>query len=99
MTNLADAPRKLLKELRLFDVFALATGAPLSAGLFLLPGPAFASAGPAVVLAYLLAAIPLYVLEFVYPYNAQLSPTTICIRSSCLICGRVIRSPTQAPSC
>lgn len=59
MTTTADAPRRLKKELRLFDVFALATGATLSAGLFLLPGPAFARSGPAVVLAYLLAAVPL----------------------------------------
>lgn len=50
---------KLKKELGLFDVFALATGATLSAGLFLLPGPAFAQAGPAIVLCYLLAAVPL----------------------------------------
>lgn len=50
---------KLKKELRLFDVFALATGATLSAGLFLLPGPAFAQAGPAMILAYMLAAVPL----------------------------------------
>lgn len=53
------APIKLKKELGLFDVFALATGATLSAGLFLLPGPAFAQAGPAIILCYLLAAIPL----------------------------------------
>jgi len=50
---------RLKKELGLFDVFALATGATLSAGLFLLPGPAFAQAGPAIVLCYLLAAVPL----------------------------------------
>ncbi|HIG10304.1 MAG: amino acid permease [bacterium] len=53
------APPKLKKELGLFDVYALATGATLSAGLFLLPGPAFAMAGPGMVLAYLVAAIPL----------------------------------------
>ncbi|MCA8979132.1 MAG: amino acid permease [Planctomycetes bacterium] len=50
---------KLKKELRLFDVYALATGATLSGGLFLLPGPAFAAAGPAMVLCYLLAALAL----------------------------------------
>lgn len=59
MTDSTAAPQKLRKELRLFDVFALATGATLSAGLFLLPGPAFAQAGPAVILAYMLAAVPL----------------------------------------
>ena len=50
---------KLAKELGLFDVFALATGATLSGGLFLLPGFATAQSGPAVVLCYLLAGVPL----------------------------------------
>ena len=52
-------PKLLKKELGFFSVFALATGATLSAGFFLLPGYAAAQAGPAVPLAYLLAAIPL----------------------------------------
>lgn len=53
-------PRKRLKkELRLLDVYAVATGATLSSGFFLLPGPAAGMVGPAVVLAYLIAAIPL----------------------------------------
>jgi amino acid transporter/mannitol/fructose-specific phosphotransferase system IIA component (Ntr-type) len=52
------APR-LHRELGLRDVYAIATGATLSAGLFLLPGPAAAQAGPAVVLAYLIAAVPM----------------------------------------
>jgi amino acid transporter/mannitol/fructose-specific phosphotransferase system IIA component (Ntr-type) len=40
-------------------VFSVATGATLSAGLFLLPGLAAQMAGPAIVLCYLLAVIPL----------------------------------------
>jgi len=51
--------KPLKKELRLIDVYAIATGATLSAGFFLLPGIAAAQAGPAIVLAYLLAALPL----------------------------------------
>lgn len=51
--------KRLKKELRLIDVYAIATGATLSAGFFLLPGLAAAEAGPALVLAYMLAAIPL----------------------------------------
>ncbi len=55
-----DTPtRRLRKQLGLADVYAIATGATLSAGLFLLPGLAAAEAGPAVVLAYALAAVPL----------------------------------------
>ncbi len=48
---------KLKKELRLFDVYALSTGAMFSSGFFLLPGLAAAKAGPAVILAYLIAGI------------------------------------------
>ncbi len=48
---------KLKKSLTLFDVYAISTGAMFSSGFFLLPGIAFAQAGPAVFLAYLLAAI------------------------------------------
>lgn len=51
--------KRLKKELRLKDVYAIATGATLSAGFFLLPGIAAVEAGPALVLAYLLAAIPM----------------------------------------
>ena len=54
-----SAKKRLKKELRLRDVYAIATGATLSAGFFLLPGIAATEAGPALVLAYLLAALPL----------------------------------------
>jgi amino acid transporter/mannitol/fructose-specific phosphotransferase system IIA component (Ntr-type) len=49
----------LKKQLGLWDVYALATGATLSSGFFLLPGLAAASAGAAIPLAYLLAAFVL----------------------------------------
>jgi amino acid transporter/mannitol/fructose-specific phosphotransferase system IIA component (Ntr-type) len=51
--------KRLKKELKLIDVYAIATGTTLSAGFFLLPGIAAGFAGPAVILAYLIAAIPL----------------------------------------
>lgn len=51
--------RRLKKELGLFDVYAVATGTTLSAGFFLLPGLAAEQVGPALVLAYVLAAVPL----------------------------------------
>ena len=51
--------KRLKKELGLIDVYAIATGTTLSAGFFLLPGLAASSAGPALILAYLIAAIPL----------------------------------------
>ncbi len=51
--------KKLKKSLSLFNVYTLATGATLSSGFFLLPGLAAKEAGPAVVLSYMLALVPL----------------------------------------
>lgn len=45
------------KALHLIDVFSISTGAMISSGLFVLPGLAFAKAGPAMILSYLLAAL------------------------------------------
>lgn len=47
----------LRKQLGMLDVFALAAGAMISSGLFILPAIAYSKAGPAVILAYLLASI------------------------------------------
>lgn len=49
--------KRLSKNLTLFDVYAISTGAMFSSGFFLLPGLATAQAGPSAVLAYLLAGI------------------------------------------
>ena len=51
------ARNKLKKDLGLFDVFAISTGAMFSSGFFLLPGIASHYTGPSVFLAYLLAGI------------------------------------------
>jgi len=48
---------KLKKELKLMDIFSIATGAMISSGLFILPGLAHAKAGPAVVVSYFLAGL------------------------------------------
>lgn len=48
---------RLKKDLGLFDVFAISTGAMFSSGFFLLPGIASHYTGPSVFLAYLLAGI------------------------------------------
>jgi amino acid transporter/mannitol/fructose-specific phosphotransferase system IIA component (Ntr-type) len=48
---------KLSKELGLVHIFAIASGAMISSGLFILPGLAHARAGPAVVLSYFLAGL------------------------------------------
>ena len=52
-----DKPQLLEKQLGLWDIYALATGASLSSGFFLLPGLAAAGAGPAIPIAYLLAGL------------------------------------------
>ncbi|TKG89853.1 amino acid permease [Puteibacter caeruleilacunae] len=49
--------RRLKKDLGLFDVFAISTGAMFSSGFFLLPGIASNFTGPSVFLAYLLAGV------------------------------------------
>lgn len=51
--------KRLKKELSLFKIYAVATGATLSSGFFLLPGLAAGQAGPAVIVSYLLAALHL----------------------------------------
>ena len=48
---------RLKKDLGLFDVYAISTGAMFSSGFFLLPGLAAAQAGPSVVLAYFFAGL------------------------------------------
>jgi amino acid transporter/mannitol/fructose-specific phosphotransferase system IIA component (Ntr-type) len=48
---------RLKKELGLFDVFSISTGAMFSSGFFLLPGLASQYTGPSVFLAYLLAGL------------------------------------------
>ena len=47
----------LKKQLRAYDVFSIAAGAMISSGLFVLPGIAFAKAGPAIIFAYGLAGL------------------------------------------
>ena len=47
----------LKKDLGLVHVFCVATGAMISSGLFILPGLAFAKAGPAVIVSYIIAGI------------------------------------------
>lgn len=49
--------QELKKELGLLDTYAIATGATLSSGFFLLPGLAAVAVGSAVPLAYLLAGL------------------------------------------
>ncbi len=47
----------LKKQLGLFSVFSIAAGAMISSGLFVLPGLAFAKAGPSIVISYFLAGL------------------------------------------
>mgnify|MGYP006271968041 CR=1 FL=1 len=51
------ADTALKKDLTLYDVYAISTGAMFSSGFFLLPGIAAAETGPSVILAYLVAGL------------------------------------------
>ena len=46
---------ELKKGLRLGHVFCIASGAMINSGLFVLPGLAYARAGPVIVISYVLA--------------------------------------------
>ncbi len=48
---------KLKRTLKLIDIFSIASGAMVSAGIFLLPGIAFKKCGPSVFIAYLIAGL------------------------------------------
>lgn len=48
---------KLKKTLGLVDVFCIAVGAMISAGIFLLPGVAFLHIGPAIIFSYILGGL------------------------------------------
>ena len=54
---MASSTDSLKKDLTLYDVYAISTGAMFSSGFFLLPGIAAAETGPSVILAYLVAGI------------------------------------------
>lgn len=57
--GMVDGPtgETLSREIGLFGVFSIAAGAMISSGLFVLPGLAFAYAGPAVIISYALASL------------------------------------------
>ena len=55
---LLDKSKQMKKELSLFNIYTIATGATIASGFFLLPGIAFAQAGQAMVISYIIAAIP-----------------------------------------
>ncbi len=56
---MAESTGKLKKVLGLVDVYAISTATTLSGGIFLLPGLAAESAGPALILSYFIATLPL----------------------------------------
>ena len=47
----------LNKSLKAFDIFSISIGAMISAGIFVLPGAAFAQVGPAVICSYCFAGV------------------------------------------
>lgn len=57
MSSTPHSAPSLEKKFGLWAVFAIASGAMISSGLFVLPGLAFRHAGPAMILAYALAGV------------------------------------------
>jgi amino acid transporter/mannitol/fructose-specific phosphotransferase system IIA component (Ntr-type) len=55
-----ETSKRLKKELTLFNISTIGIGATIASGFFLLPGLAAAQAGPAVILSYLIAAVPVF---------------------------------------
>jgi amino acid transporter/mannitol/fructose-specific phosphotransferase system IIA component (Ntr-type) len=53
-----SSSKRLKKELTFFNIYTIATGATIASGFFLLPGIAFSQAGSAMILSYIIAAIP-----------------------------------------
>ena len=47
----------LKRELGLFEVFCIASGAMISSGLFVLPGLAYVKTGASVIISYLIASL------------------------------------------
>ncbi|MGC9454109.1 MAG: amino acid permease [Phycisphaerae bacterium] len=56
-TPTTPKPLPLERKLEFWEVFCLASGGMISSGLFVLPGLAFAQAGPAMIVAYALAGV------------------------------------------
>jgi amino acid transporter len=48
---------RLKRELGLLDIFCIASGAMISSGLFILPGLAYAEAGPTILISYVIAGL------------------------------------------
>ena len=53
----SEGKNSLRRELGLLDIVCIASGAMISSGLFILPGLAFAKAGPAVLISYGIASL------------------------------------------
>jgi basic amino acid/polyamine antiporter, APA family len=53
-----DESKRLKKDLSLVNIYSIATGATIASGFFLLPGLAYQQTGSAMILSYLIAAIP-----------------------------------------
>lgn len=54
---MSEQRQELERDLGLYSVFAVATGAMIGSGIFILPGLAMAESGPAVILAFVIAGI------------------------------------------
>src|SRR4030065_169178 len=77
---------KLKQDLNLLNVFCIASGAMISSGLFILPGMAYAKAGPSVIVCYFLAGLLLL------PGMLSLAEMTTAMPKAGGDCFTIIRS-------
>jgi len=70
----ADTPPQLKRSIRLIDLVMLGAGAAMGASIFSVFGPAAAIAGSGVVVAVLLAALPMVLFGLVYGFMASVMP-------------------------
>lgn len=77
---------ELKKTLGLVHIFCITSGAMISSGLFVLPGIAYAKAGPAIIISYLLAGL------LVLPGMLSLVEMTTAMPKAGADCYGVIRS-------
>lgn len=57
MLRIGDDSMNLKKELGFWDIFSISSGAMISSGIFVLPGIAFAKAGPSIILSYMIGGL------------------------------------------
>jgi APA family basic amino acid/polyamine antiporter len=76
MSQDTPAPRALKRDVRLIDIVTLGAGAAVGVAMFSIFAPATRLAGPAMLVALLLAAVPMIVFAVVYAFMGSAVPSS-----------------------